>query len=180
MSNEDDVMTRLDRFRENKDDFFRTDPHSPLLPPQQHHFTGLRYYPENPALRFEVPLDREAVSREPIELPTTTGETQPFVPAGKLHLTIEDQEVSVIVYRQPDRGRYFLPFRDGTTGEETYELGRYLDPQEKPDGTLIVDFNYAYNPYCAYNDQWSCPIPPPENHVVVPIRAGEQIFLPAH
>ncbi len=169
-------MTRLERFRTHRDEFFHTDPHSPLLGEQRERFAGLRYYPESPNLRFEVALDRDAVAHDPVELPTTTGERQTFVPAGKIHLTIAGQPVSFVLYRQPDRGRYFLPFRDGTAGIETYDLGRYLDPQEKPDGTMIVDFNYAYNPYCAYNDQWSCPIPPPENNVAVPIRAGEQAF----
>jgi uncharacterized protein (DUF1684 family) len=169
-------MTRLDRFRANKDEFFRSDPHSPLLPEQQARFTALRYFPENPALRFEVALDREAVNHTLVQLPTTTGEQQTFVPAGKLHLTIEGQPVSLVLYRESGRGRYFLPFRDGTTGTETYILGRYLDPQEKPNGTMIVDFNYAYSPYCAYNDRWSCPLPPAENEVAVPIRAGELSF----
>lgn len=169
-------MTRLDRFRQNKDEYFRDDPHSPLLPEQQARFEGLDYFPENPDLQFEVELDRDAVSHDPIEMDTTTGERQTYIPAGKLHLTVEAQAVDLVLYRQPDRGRYFLPFRDGSSGAESYELGRYLDPQEKPDGTLIVDFNYAYNPYCAYNDRWTCPIPPAENHVNVPIRAGEKAF----
>jgi uncharacterized protein (DUF1684 family) len=170
------MASRIDRFREHKDEFVRTDPHSPLLPEQQERFSALDYYPEDPTLRFEVALDRDAVRHEPVELDSTTGERQAFIPAGKLHLTIEGRPVHFVLYRQPDRGRYFLPFRDGTAGTETYKLGRYLDPQEKPDGTLIVDFNYAYNPYCAYNDRWTCPIPPPENHTDVPIRAGERTF----
>ena len=169
-------MTRLDRFRANKDEFFRADPHSPLLPEQQAQFTALRYFPEDPALRVEVPLDHDAVNHAPVQLPTTTGEHQTLVPSGMLHLMIEGQPVSLVLYREPGRGRYFLPFRDGTAGTETYTLGRYLDPQEKPDGTLIVDFNYAYNPYCTYNDHWSCPIPPTENETAVSIRAGEQSF----
>lgn len=169
-------MSRLERFRQHKDEFFREDHHSPLLPDQQERFERLDYFPENPDLHFEIELDRDAVSHEPVELDTTTGERQTHVPAGWLHLTIEGQEVDLMLYRQPERGRYFLPFRDGTSGAESYALGRYLDPQEKPDGTLIVDFNYAYNPYCAYNDQWTCPIPPAENQLKVSIRAGEKAF----
>jgi len=169
-------MTRLDRFRANKDGFFGSDPHSPLLPEQQARFTALPYFPEDPALRFEVAPDHDAVNHAPIQLSTTTGEHQTLVPSGMLHRIIEGQPVRLVLYREPGRGRYFLPFRDGTAGTETYPLGRYLDPQEKPDGTLIVDFNYAYNPYCAYNDRWSCPIPPPENGTAVSIRAGEQSF----
>ena len=76
-----------------------------------------------------------------------------------------------------DRGRFFLPFRDKTSGNETYELGRYLDPQMSPDGHLMIDFNYAYNPYCAYGEGWSCPFPPRENWIEVPIEAGEKMFV---
>jgi uncharacterized protein (DUF1684 family) len=75
-----------------------------------------------------------------------------------------------------DRGRFFLPFKDGTTGGETYAGGRYLDPRARPDGSLVVDFNYAYNPYCAYGEGWSCPVPPVENEVTAPIEAGELAF----
>ncbi len=88
----------------------------------------MRYFPEQPALRFEVSLDRDGIGHAPVQLPTRTGEEQTFVPAGKLHLTSEGQPVSLVLYRESGRGRYFLPFRDGTTGTETYILGRHLDP----------------------------------------------------
>jgi len=68
---------------------------------------------------------------------------------------------------------------DGTSGEATYSSGRYLELIELGDGRTLVDFNYAYNPYCAYNPQWSCPIPPPENRLAVPIEAGEKAFAGA-
>lgn len=168
-------MARLERFRGHKDEYFRGDPHSPLLPEQQQRFQGLAYYPEAPDLRFEVALD-SSHSAAPVELDTTTGEKRTLIPAGTVELPIEGRRVRLLVFREPGRGRYFLPFRDATAGQETYELGRYLDPQETPSGALIVDFNYAYNPYCAYNSGWTCPIPPVENHVPVPIRAGERDF----
>ena len=69
----------------------------------------------------------------------------------------------------------FLPFKDATTGKESYSDGRYLDLPPSGDGRW-VDFNYAYNPYCAYNPHWSCPIPPPENRLAVPIEVGEKAF----
>lgn len=169
-------MSRLAGFRRRKDEFFRTHEQSPLDPEQKEQFTGLVYYPERPDLRFEVTLDREAVDPTPIKLQTTTGEPKEFIPAGKAHLTIEGQEVSLTVYREVGRGRYFLPFRDATAGTETYPVCRYLDPQETPKGTIIIDFNYAYNPYCAYSTRYSCPLPPADNIVNVPIRAGEKIY----
>lgn len=116
------------------------------------------------------------MSQEPIALETSIGTTKPFIPAEKANLTIEGQPVSFMLYCEQGRGRYFLPFRDATAGSETYRLGRYLDPQETPSDQVIIDFNYAYNPYCAYTDGWECPIPPHENHVDVPIRTGEKDF----
>ncbi len=89
-------------------------------------------------------------------------------------MDIEGQRVSLTLYRESGRGRFFLPFRDATSGDETYSGGRYLDPQETPDGLVTVDFNYAYNPYCAYNDEWTCPIPPPENVLSVAVAPGKK------
>ncbi len=75
-----------------------------------------------------------------------------------------------------ESGGYFLPFADSTSGEETYGAGRYLEIETLPDGTSLVDFNYAYNPYCAYNEKWSCPLTPSENRLKVPIESGEKNF----
>lgn len=70
-----------------------------------------------------------------------------------------------------------MPFRDATAGTETYGAGRYLEPRALiDDRTLLLDFNYAHNPYCAYGPEWRCPIPPDENHLAVPIRAGERSY----
>jgi uncharacterized protein (DUF1684 family) len=80
------------------------------------------------------------------------------------------------VLRDADQGGLFLPFRDASAGTETYEVGRYLEPQARPDGSLDIDFNYAYNPFCAYGEGWSCPIPPEENWLPVTIPAGERSF----
>lgn len=170
---------RLERFRANRDKFFREHENSPLLPEQREAFDKLQYYPEDPALRFEVELDTTSADGIPVEVDTTTGEKKLFTPAGTIEVTINGQPVSLLVYREPGRGRYFLPFRDATAGSETYGAGRYIDPQETPKGTLIVDFNYAYSPYCAYNDQWTCPIPPMQNRLPFPIYAGERAFKKA-
>ncbi len=170
------METRLERFRRNKDEFFKTNPHSPLHEDQKLTFDHLDYFPENEALAFRVRIDEDAISHDPLTLATTTGAEQEFIPAGLIHLQIDSQEISLIIFREAGRGRYFLPFQDATSGTETYHVGRYLDPQESPDGLVTVDFNYAYNPYCAYNDDWTCPIPPPENVLDIPVRAGEKVF----
>jgi uncharacterized protein (DUF1684 family) len=171
------ASAKLERFRAHKDDYFARGEHSPLTAEQRMTFHGLRYFAENPKLSFVVQLDQtgsDVGTRLPLE--TTDGELVDFVRAGRVHLPIEDTVVTLTVLKDPTRGRYFLPFRDATAGDETYELGRYLDPQERPDGSLVIDFNYAYNPYCAYGEGWSCPIPPPENVVSVKVAAGERAF----
>ncbi len=176
MTTTDRKPTRLERFRAHRDEFFKSDSRSPLLPEQQAIFAGLSYYPEDPALRFEASINSEEVSQTPVEVDTSTTERKTFIPAGKVEIEVEGQTFQLLVFREPGRGRYFLPFRDATSGKETYGAGRYMDPQITPKDTLIVDFNYAYSPYCAYGPRWSCPLPPFENWLPVPIRAGEKSF----
>jgi uncharacterized protein (DUF1684 family) len=168
---------RLAAFRRRKDDFFAKDPHSPLTPEQQETFTGLDYFPENPALALELPLDTSGEGiGERLRIGTTDGQAKEFERAGRIQFQADGQPVTLTVFREIGRGRYYLPFRDATAGNECYAVGRYLDPRARPDGTLVADFNYAYNPYCAYGDGWSCPIPPRENVVSVRIEAGEKAF----
>jgi len=87
---------------------------------------------------------------------------------------VEGQIAELTIYA--DQDGFFLPFVDSLAGSETYPAGRYLEPEPLSDGELLIDFNLAYNPYCAYNDQWSCPLTPFENRLKVPIRAGEKIY----
>ena len=89
---------------------------------------------------------------------------------------MEGQAQALQVYKSEEQDALFLPFADQTTGSESYGAGRYLDPEEEADGTIPLDFNLAYNPYCAYNEQWSCPLPPRENRLAVRIEAGEMKF----
>ena len=166
-------MNDLEAFRAQKDQFFRAHPNSPLAPEQQHHFHGLTYFPENPDLRLDVvvePFEEQAT----ITMQTSTGDTQAFVRFGRFTFMVDGQEAQLTVYAS-EQG-IFLPFADALAGEETYGAGRYLDPEPLGDGKIRVDFNLAYNPYCAYNDAWSCPITPFENRLKVPIRAGEKLF----
>jgi len=169
--------SRLAGYRERRDQFFAHDPHSPLEHEQRHGFTGLRYFPERPELALELPIDEtgEGIG-EHIELQTSDGQHKHFVRAGRITFEADGQPVTFAVFKDVERGRFFLPFRDGTSGKETYGGGRYLDPRQKPDGTLVVDFNYAYNPYCAYSEGWSCPFPPLENQTKARIEAGELGF----
>jgi len=166
-------MDLLEQFRHDKDDFFKNDYQSPLGPEQKQGFSGLKYYPENPTLRLELKLEKSPAPA-PVILQTSTGEAREYLHAGQIRFDVGAQEAVLQVYT--DDAGYFLPFVDATAPDETYGAGRYLEPDELGDDLLNVDFNLAYNPYCAYNERWSCPLPPRENRLKVRIEAGEKKF----
>jgi len=168
-------MSQLDQFRAQKDDFFLHDWQSPLTPEQRREFTGLQYYPENPALCLTLPIEPYA-DQTLVTMQTSTGGAREYVKYGQFSFEINGGSATLQVYQDPDGEYFFLPFVDATAPEETYGAGRYLDIEQNHDGTFTIDFNYAYNPYCAYSDKWSCPIPPQENRLKVRIEAGEMKF----
>ncbi|MDA0256594.1 MAG: DUF1684 domain-containing protein [Chloroflexi bacterium] len=168
-------MSGLAEFRTAKDAFFRNDPQSPLTPEQHRSFTGLAYFDEQPSLALELrPEPFEQPER--IEMQTSTGEVASYERWARADFEVDGVPASITIYREPHGGALFVPFRDATSGGESYGAGRYLEPEEAEGGRVILDFNYAYNPYCAYNERWSCPLPPAENRLPVPIRAGERSF----
>jgi len=166
-------MSELDEMRREKDAFFRESEHSPLLPEQRKSFTGLNYFPENPELRLEVEVKRFQ-EQEQIQIQTNTGDVQTYTRFGRFEFTVDGDQAELTILEN-DNG-YFLPFADSLAGTETYGAGRYIEPARLADGRFEVDFNDAYNPYCAYNEMWSCPITPPENRLKVPVTAGEKVF----
>ncbi len=166
-------MSDLATFRKSKDQFFKQHPQSPLTPEQRREFTGLNYFPENPTLDLIVDIE-PFEHPERITLQTSTGDEQTYTRYGKFQFQVEEDTVELTLYAT-DHG-FFLPFVDSLRGEETYGAGRYLDPEELARGRFRIDFNLAYNPYCAYNENWSCPLTPFENRLKVPIRAGEKNF----
>lgn len=166
-------MSELDAFRAEKDEFFGGHPQSPLTREQRKDFRGLQYFPENDALRLEVKVE-EFEDKQTFEMQTSTGDVQVYEKFGKFRFLVDGDEAELTIYRS--QHGFFLPFVDTLAGKETYPAGRYLDPEPLPGGYFIVDFNIAYNPYCAYNEMWSCPITPAENRLKVAIRAGEKIF----
>ncbi|HJS28413.1 MAG TPA: DUF1684 domain-containing protein [Anaerolineales bacterium] len=165
-------MTELEEFRKEKDLVFARHPQSPLTDEQKKGFTGLTYYPEIPDLRLELELD-EFQEQDRIEMQTSTGDIQVYTRHGRITFEAEGEQVSFTIYNS--QHGFFLPFVDGGAGKETYGAGRYLEPEPLRNGKLLVDFNMAYNPYCAYNELYSCPLTPWENRTRVPIRAGEML-----
>lgn len=169
-------MSDLDNFRRQKDHFYKTGRQSPLTPEQKRSFQGLAYFPENPVLALEVTVQKLPVPDE-IQMQTSTGEVQVYQRYAKVAFQVEGQPAELTLYSSGDG--FFLPFVDSLANKETYGAGRYLEPEELGNDRFRIDFNYAYNPYCAYNPNWSCPLTPFENRLKVPIRAGEKLF-PGH
>jgi uncharacterized protein (DUF1684 family) len=172
---QEERMSTLDQFRAQKDDFFQHDWQSPLTSDQREGFIGLKYYPENPALRLTLPIE-PCADRETVTMITSTGSAREYVKYGQFSFEVNGEVATLQVYQDPENDLLFLPFVDATAPDDTYGAGRYLDIEPIGNGEFLIDFNYAYNPYCAYNDKWSCPIPPKENRVKVRIEAGEKNF----
>ena len=168
-------MSELTDFRKTKDTFFKEDHQSPLDSREKKDFSGLHYYPENPDLRFDLALEK-VPEPEQVSLPTSTGDQQEYWHVGQIRFSVQGRAAILQVYLAVEGGEYFIPFVDATAPTETYAAGRYLEPEDLGDVRLRVDFNLAYNPYCAYNDNWSCPIPPRANRLVVRIEAGEKKY----
>lgn len=165
----------LRRFRSEKDRFFAADPHSPLTLPQRRTFQGLAYFDENPQLVIKATVDRN-VRPDEVRMETSDGQEQIYRRYGVVRFQVDGEPAEVVLYASDGSHELFLPFRDATSGRETYGAGRYLDVHARGD-EVVVDFNYAYNPNCAYDAAWSCPLPPAENWLKVAIRAGEKVFL---
>ncbi len=161
--------------RQDKDAFFKTDRDSPLTPQQRMAFDSLRYFPPDPALAFEIALIKFAPADQTLQrMMTSKNEIRHYRRWGRLEFEVDTQIVGLTLFQDQGGDYFFLPFADPTNGHETYGAGRYVEVEPLPDGRFRLDFNTAYNPYCAYNNRFSCPYVPTENRLPVPIRAGEQ------
>lgn len=163
------------RFRAQKDAYFATDPNSPLTPQQRARFHGLAYFPPNPALVVQAVVD--GCGLDEVALTTSCGDAQTYRHVGVAPFEVDATPAEITLFRSA-KGNLFVPFRDATSRAETYEA-RYLEAVSLGGGRVLLDFNYAYNPYCAYSARWRCPLPPSGNSLAVPIRAGEMRFRDA-
>ena len=179
---EPDASARWKLFREARDRLFAEHPQSPLSDEQKNSFEGLGYYGYDPALRYTLPVEYD-VERGGIEIELQEDGLLRLQRFGRVRFPINGEERSLSLFWVSGYGGgVFLPFKDATSSSETYGGGRYLlDTIKHADlgsesGRLILDFNYAYNPSCAYNPRWHCPLSPPENTLPVKIEAGEKAY----
>ena len=166
--------------RRAKDATLAHDADSPLDAARRASFQGLRYYPLDPTWRYAgwvEPYERPERS----SLVTTAGEVRPCERWGRVTFVREGREHTLQIYRlldMPDRPGgegLFLPFKDATTGKETYAAGRYVELEGPDGGPFTLDFNRAYNPSCAYGspERFQCPVTPKENQLSIAVTAGE-------
>ena len=183
----EDPQTVLTRFRQERDSLFASHPQSALDEQQKRTFTGLHYFPFNPDMRFTaiVHTDIEPHSQEVV---MNASENMKMTTVGQLEFAVAQQTVTLSLYwLDIYGGGLFLPFRDTTSPQDSYGGGRYLFDTIKGSDFLftlnehrqmhiVLDFNYAYNPSCAYNDAWTCPLAPIENRLPVALPAGEKKY----
>ena len=172
-------------FREGRDKEFRNRAESPLKEEDFAAFKGLNYFPENKKFRVKAKFKRTSDEKY-FQMPTSSGITKKFVKYGVLNFELNDKKYSLNIYQAdlavlekfPEYADLlFVPFKDSTNGDETYGGGRYIDIKQPSTDEVILDFNLAYNPNCAYgSDRYNCPIPPKENFLQVEIKAGEKSF----
>jgi len=166
------------KWRKERDAFFKNHQRSPLLPQDKRHFKGLKYYSFDPQYVLSGQIERFIFH---INNPkyyatflTNKGTNKRYIRYGKLHFQLGGKEYDIEIYKSILSDMLFIPFKDNTNGKETYEGGRYIDAEILSGYKMVLDFNIAYHPSCAYNDKFVCVLPPKENILDTEIRAGEK------
>lgn len=175
----------IGRFRDEKRHSLVTDARAPL---KREDLENLRFFEPSRAWRVVARFEKAADSTA-FEMPTYSKKSKKFARFGDLFFRLDGRDLRLSVYKNlqlAGQGNYrnhlFLPFMDETTGQETYAGGRYIDLETTDirEGRVVVDFNRAYNPWCAYADGFNCPIPPAENRLPIAVRAGEMNYAGKH
>ena len=165
--------------REEKDRFFAEHPQSPVPPEHREEFEGLDYFEPNADFRVAA-LVTVHDDPEPVEMETTNGPPVRYLRVATFSFELRGEDCELHAYRQENSedDTLFVPFRDKTTGQQTYDGGRYMEFEPEQDldeaETVALDFNLAYSPFCAFSDTFSCPLPPEENWLEVVVPAGER------
>jgi uncharacterized protein len=183
---EAEARKQIEDHRQKQQQEFRDKKLSPLLKADRRKFKGLNYYPIDLKYRVKATFVKTETP-ELFKMKTTTDRLPDYRKYGEVDFMIDGQTFKLEVYQSPDimkRPGYedylFIPFTDLTNGNETYEVGRYIEFRIPTSADVVVDFNQCYNPYCSYSPGFSCPIPPQANHLPIAIPAGEKKFKAAH
>ena len=174
---EEDYTAKIAAVRAAKDESFRSDPDSPVPADKKATLIPLAYFPIDEGYAVPATLEPSA-DRSRIQVPTSIGKLREIERVGTLKFFLKGQQLRLTAFlevEEPRANRLFVPFSDLTSGAETYQAGRYMELDPTATGIYVVDFNVAYNPYCYYSPEYDCPLPPRENRLEVPIRAGEKM-----
>lgn len=177
-----EYIASVERERAEKNSEFLEDEMSPLDSRKKKEFNGLSYFSIDPKWRITARLEKYS-KPDTIKMKTTTERLPLYLIYGKAFFVLEGKEFALTIYRnvglmsKPGYEDYlFVPFRDESSGMESYGGGRYIDAREVEGNSLVIDFNKAYNPYCVYSKKYSCPVPPSENFLEIPVTAGEKDY----
>jgi len=172
-----DYTAKIAAIRAAKDESFKSDSDSPVPADKKATLIPLAYFPIDES--YAVPASLEpAAERTRIQVPTSIGKMREIERIGTLKFSLKGQSLKLTAFfdlESKELKRLFVPFTDLTSGAETYPAGRYMELDPTPTGIYVVDFNIAYHPYCYYSPEYDCPLPPKENRLEVPIRAGEKM-----
>ncbi|MHA6246969.1 DUF1684 domain-containing protein [Pontibacter sp. CAU 1760] len=183
--NDDNYIKPLQQEREQKDLSFRSRANSPFPDEERRTFKNLVYFEPSLDYRITATLEKPQ-QQDTLQIPLTDGTTEAYLRYAIAKFNLEGQPQQLTLYKKvkqeaDEEEQLFLPFTDKTNGFETYGGGRYLDiPFEQGAETVVLDFNRAYSPYCAFNPDYVCPVPPKANHLKVAIPAGEKAYEGTH
>ncbi|MEN8226479.1 MAG: DUF1684 domain-containing protein [Bacteroidota bacterium] len=177
-----EYIKEIDSHRLEMNNKFADSASSPLTKEGLAHFEGLAFFPVNEKYRIEASFTMNP-DPEPFEMETTTSRKPIYVKYGEARFTLDGNPYMLEIYQSEKamqmeefKEYLFLPFKDLTNGNQSYGGGKFLDLKIPAGNTIIIDFNLAYNPYCAYNHRYSCPVPPEVNHLNIEIPAGVKAY----
>jgi uncharacterized protein (DUF1684 family) len=171
-------IERIETERERQFKYLKFNLESPLTEPQKKELEQLNFYPVDESYKVKARLEPIEVKKM-VQIPLTDGSVEKYVRHSFAVFDLNGQEVKLLLLQaanEGDKRNFFLAFADETSGEETYGGGRYLNLRQDGQRSITIDFNLAYNPYCAYNPDFACPIPPRENILEIPIPVGEKNY----
>ncbi|MDX1904221.1 MAG: DUF1684 domain-containing protein [Thermonemataceae bacterium] len=167
-------VEQVEKDRKNREEIFKNSPESPIA--KKDSFAGLKYFPVNPDFRLKAKFEK--IKGNPrYALQMTQSDAEQYVKFGYARFSYQNKNYQVLLLHKPGDKYLFFPFTDASNGKTTYEAGRYINNVPFPKTEeIILDFNYATNPYCVYNAEYTCPIPPKENRLAFAIEAGEKKY----
>lgn len=181
-----EYLAEIKRYQDELNASYRNPEESPLEPEDLASFPGLPFFPVNEKYRVEARFVRTPGSK-PFKMATSTGRLPIYEKYGEAHFELDGKQVVIPIYQNHElreteeyKNYLFLPFKDLTNGKSSYGGGRYVELSIPQGNTIVIDFNKAYNPYCAYSARYSCPIPPKENRIPLAIPAGVQAPVYEH